>query len=141
LQWCIEQGFVRFEGGAQGEHKMARGLLPVATPLRALAARRSALPARWRDFLAARGSRAWRSYVDELAASATPSGRRDAAGQQAASVRGSVRPPRAAESGALPSRMHLDPLAGLEVLVVLEEVLDRSSGAPGCRSSGFCQCV
>ncbi len=31
LQWCIEQGFVRFEGGAQGEHKMARGLLPVAT--------------------------------------------------------------------------------------------------------------
>jgi hypothetical protein len=63
---AIEQGFVRFEGGAQGEHKMARGLLPVATPLRALAARRSALPARWRDFLAARGSRAWRSIVDEL---------------------------------------------------------------------------
>jgi predicted N-acyltransferase len=31
LQWCIEQGFVRFEGGAQGEHKMARGLLPVVT--------------------------------------------------------------------------------------------------------------
>ncbi len=31
LQWCIEQGFQRFEGGAQGEHKMARGLLPVAT--------------------------------------------------------------------------------------------------------------
>jgi predicted N-acyltransferase len=31
LQWCIEQGFVRFEGGAQGEHKMARGLLPATT--------------------------------------------------------------------------------------------------------------
>ena len=31
LQWCIEHGFVRFEGGAQGEHKMARALLPVKT--------------------------------------------------------------------------------------------------------------
>ncbi len=31
LQWCIEHGFQRFEGGAQGEHKMARGLLPVVT--------------------------------------------------------------------------------------------------------------
>jgi hypothetical protein len=31
LAWCIDQGFVRFEGGAQGEHKMARGLLPVPT--------------------------------------------------------------------------------------------------------------
>ncbi len=31
LQWCIAQGYRRFEGGAQGEHKMARGLLPVAT--------------------------------------------------------------------------------------------------------------
>jgi len=31
LQWCIEQGFERFEGGAQGEHKMARGLMPVPT--------------------------------------------------------------------------------------------------------------
>jgi len=31
LQWCIEQGFARFEGGAQGEHKMARGLLPAPT--------------------------------------------------------------------------------------------------------------
>jgi predicted N-acyltransferase len=29
LQWCIEHGFQRFEGGAQGEHKMARALLPV----------------------------------------------------------------------------------------------------------------
>ncbi len=31
LQWCIEHGFGRFEGGAQGEHKMARALLPVRT--------------------------------------------------------------------------------------------------------------
>jgi predicted N-acyltransferase len=29
IQWCIEQGIERFEGGAQGEHKMARALLPV----------------------------------------------------------------------------------------------------------------
>ncbi len=31
LQWCIANGYQRFEGGAQGEHKMARGLLPVIT--------------------------------------------------------------------------------------------------------------
>ncbi len=31
LQWCIEHGVQRFEGGAQGEHKMARALLPVRT--------------------------------------------------------------------------------------------------------------
>jgi predicted N-acyltransferase len=31
LAWCIENGYQRFEGGAQGEHKMARGLLPVQT--------------------------------------------------------------------------------------------------------------
>ena len=31
LQWCIEHGYQRFEGGAQGEHKMARALLPVMT--------------------------------------------------------------------------------------------------------------
>lgn len=31
LQWCIEHGFAHFEGGAQGEHKMARALLPVKT--------------------------------------------------------------------------------------------------------------
>ena len=29
LQWCIEHGYQRFEGGAQGEHKLARALLPV----------------------------------------------------------------------------------------------------------------
>ena len=31
LQWCIERGYQRFEGGAQGEHKMARALMPVKT--------------------------------------------------------------------------------------------------------------
>ena len=31
LQWCIQHGDRRFEGGAQGEHKMARALLPVKT--------------------------------------------------------------------------------------------------------------
>jgi hypothetical protein len=31
LAWCLEHGYRRFEGGAQGEHKMARGLLPVRT--------------------------------------------------------------------------------------------------------------
>jgi predicted N-acyltransferase len=31
LQWCIERGYDRFEGGAQGEHKMARALMPVKT--------------------------------------------------------------------------------------------------------------
>ncbi|TBO32974.1 N-acetyltransferase [Aquabacterium lacunae] len=31
LQWCIEHGIDRFEGGAQGEHKMARGFSPVDT--------------------------------------------------------------------------------------------------------------
>jgi predicted N-acyltransferase len=31
LQWCIEHGVHRFEGGAQGEHKMARALMPVKT--------------------------------------------------------------------------------------------------------------
>ncbi len=31
LNWCIANGVQRFEGGAQGEHKMARALMPVAT--------------------------------------------------------------------------------------------------------------
>lgn len=31
IQWCIANGFQRFEGGAQGEHKMARALMPVTT--------------------------------------------------------------------------------------------------------------
>ena len=31
IEFCIEQRIARFEGGAQGLHKLARGLLPVAT--------------------------------------------------------------------------------------------------------------
>jgi predicted N-acyltransferase len=31
LEFCIEQGIQAFEGGAQGEHKMARGFLPTRT--------------------------------------------------------------------------------------------------------------
>ena len=31
LAWCVANGFHSFEGGAQGEHKMARALLPVKT--------------------------------------------------------------------------------------------------------------
>ena len=31
LEFCIEQKIAVFEGGAQGEHKMARGFLPTRT--------------------------------------------------------------------------------------------------------------
>jgi predicted N-acyltransferase len=31
LEFCIERGIQAFEGGAQGEHKMARGFLPIRT--------------------------------------------------------------------------------------------------------------
>jgi hypothetical protein len=31
LQWCVAHGVGRFEGGAQGEHKMARALMPTQT--------------------------------------------------------------------------------------------------------------
>lgn len=31
IEFCIENNISRFEGGAQGEHKIARGLLPVTT--------------------------------------------------------------------------------------------------------------
>lgn len=31
IEFCIERGIRLFEGGAQGEHKLARGLLPVRT--------------------------------------------------------------------------------------------------------------
>ena len=31
IEYCIAQGLQRFEGGAGGEHKLARGFLPVAT--------------------------------------------------------------------------------------------------------------
>jgi predicted N-acyltransferase len=31
IEFCIERGIALFEGGAQGEHKLARGFLPVET--------------------------------------------------------------------------------------------------------------
>lgn len=31
IEFCIERGIATFEGGAQGEHKLARGLMPVTT--------------------------------------------------------------------------------------------------------------
>ena len=64
LQWCIEQGYQRFEGGAQGEHKMARGLLPVGTRSAHWLAHPEFARA-VQDFLAREGQGV-ASYVDEL---------------------------------------------------------------------------
>jgi predicted N-acyltransferase len=65
IEFCIARGIGRFEGGAQGEHKLARGLLPVTT-----------LSGHWvadprfdhavRQFVE-RESRGVAAYVDELA--------------------------------------------------------------------------
>jgi predicted N-acyltransferase len=64
LAWCIAQGYQRFEGGAQGEHKMARGLMPVQThSAHYIADRRFA--AAIEDFLAKEAS-AVAGYIDEL---------------------------------------------------------------------------
>ena len=64
LDWCIDNGYQRFEGGAQGEHKMARGLLPVLTQsAHWLAHPRS--PTRVDDFLAREGV-GIEAYLDEL---------------------------------------------------------------------------
>ena len=64
LAWCIANGYGRFEGGAQGEHKMARGLLPVRTTS-AHWLRDARFARAVADFLAAEG-RGIDSYVDEL---------------------------------------------------------------------------
>ena len=64
LAWCIAQGYLRFEGGAQGEHKMARGLMPVQTAsAHWLADERFADAVA--DFLAREGAGV-SAYVDEL---------------------------------------------------------------------------
>jgi uncharacterized protein len=64
LAWCIEHGYARFEGGAQGEHKMARGLLPVRTwSAHWLADPRFASAVE--DFLAQEGPGV-EAYLDEL---------------------------------------------------------------------------
>lgn len=64
LAWCLANGFTRFEGGAQGEHKMARGLLPVQTSS-AHWLRDERFAAAVADFLAAE-SAGVDDYVDEL---------------------------------------------------------------------------
>jgi predicted N-acyltransferase len=65
LAWCIARGYTRFEGGAQGEHKMARGLMPVHTAsAHWLADERFADAVA--DFLAREGAGV-SAYVDELA--------------------------------------------------------------------------
>lgn len=64
LAWCIANGYRRFEGGAQGEHKMARGLLPVRTwSAHWLADARFASAVE--DFLAREGAGV-EAYLDEL---------------------------------------------------------------------------
>ncbi len=64
LAWCITNGYRRFEGGAQGEHKMARGLLPVRTTS-AHWLRDERFASAVADFLAAEGD-GIETYVDEL---------------------------------------------------------------------------
>ncbi len=64
LAWCLANGYLRFEGGAQGEHKMARGLLPVKTAS-AHWLRDPRFASAVGDFLAAEGQGIGQ-YVDEL---------------------------------------------------------------------------
>jgi predicted N-acyltransferase len=66
LLWCVNQGWRRFEGGAQGEHKLARGLLPVATWSAHWLADRGFSAAVARFLERERGGVA--SYMDELQA-------------------------------------------------------------------------
>jgi predicted N-acyltransferase len=64
IAWCIAQGIQRFEGGAQGEHKLHRGLLPVTThSVHWL--RHEGLKEAVADFLH-REKRGMRHYIDEL---------------------------------------------------------------------------
>lgn len=64
LQWCIANGYQRFEGGAQGEHKLARALLPA----RADSAHWLAHPdfAQAVEHFLAREGRGIADYLDEL---------------------------------------------------------------------------
>jgi len=65
LQWCIARGYQRFEGGAQGEHKLARALLPVRTSSAHWLAH-PAFAAAVERFLA-REEQGVAGYLDELA--------------------------------------------------------------------------
>ncbi len=64
LAWCLANGYRRFEGGAQGEHKMARGLLPVRT-FSAHWLRDERFASAVADFLSSEGAGV-EQYVDEL---------------------------------------------------------------------------
>ncbi|MCE4553276.1 GNAT family N-acetyltransferase [Roseateles cellulosilyticus] len=64
LAWCIDHGYQRFEGGAQGEHKMARGLLPTLTASSHWLAHPAFVEA-VNEFLAREGQ-AMSGYMDEL---------------------------------------------------------------------------
>lgn len=68
IEWCIVNGVAYFEGGAQGEHKMARGLMPTPTySAHWIADRRFA--AAISEFLEAETT-AIHGYVEELEAHA-----------------------------------------------------------------------
>ncbi len=64
LAWCIANGYQRFEGGAQGEHKMARGLMPTPTASSHWLAHPAFADA-VNDFLAREGE-AMTGYLSEL---------------------------------------------------------------------------
>jgi predicted N-acyltransferase len=64
IEFCIAHGIATFEGGAQGEHKIARGLLPVQTHSAHWLAHPQ-FAAAIEDFLS-RESRGVAAYMDEL---------------------------------------------------------------------------
>lgn len=64
IEYAIARGLRTFEGGAQGEHKMARGLMPVETFSAHWIARRE-FAAAIEDFLQ-RETRGVTQYIDEL---------------------------------------------------------------------------
>ena len=64
IEYCIARGIAVFEGGAQGEHKMARGLMPIPTCSAHWLARPEFAQA-IEQFLA-RESRGMAHYLDEL---------------------------------------------------------------------------
>jgi len=64
LAWCIANGYTRFEGGAQGEHKLARALLPAKTTSAHWLAHPGFASA-VNDFLTAEGQ-GMTQYMDEL---------------------------------------------------------------------------
>lgn len=64
IEYCIARGIAYFEGGAQGEHKMARGLLPVETRSAHWLAHPQFADAI--DAFLERESRGMEHYIDEL---------------------------------------------------------------------------